>query len=245
MSSRSKNPFLRPVGGFSTAQKAAMAAKSQREARAMKVEASRAYHAHNVAMRGLQLSPGEFKSIDENVSAATLDTTGSVTLLNGCARGSDIDEREGREITMKSIQLRGLINANANAAQNQWVRIMIVYDRQTNGAEPAIADIVSPGSLVGMRSLENRKRFKILMDRTITLNANYDGASTVYTASNNHHFIEYYRKLDHPVTFNSGSAGTVSDISTGSLYMVRMGTIASGTGAAAISFTSRVRYQDK
>lgn len=239
----SKKPFLRPVGGYkSVAAKQAAIAKNQREARQAAVDAKRY---PNYANRGLQLAPGEFKSIDLSSSADTIDTTGSVTLLNGCARGNDINQREGREITMKSIQIRGAVSANAQATNDQWARVMIVYDRQTNGTAPAVTDVISSSGICGMRNLENRKRFKILMDRTYVINANYTGAATIYSACNNHHFLEYYRKLDHPVVFNSGSAGAVSDISTGSLYMIRIGSVTAGTAAAAITFCSRVRYQDK
>lgn len=241
--STKRRPFLRPLRD--TAARAAQRAVEAKELREIQATKRRLLSGYNTATRGLQLSPGEFKSIDENVAGINIDTTGALTLLNGCARGSDIDEREGREIMMKSIQMRGLINCNANAVNDQWARILIVYDRQTNGTVPTPADILNPASIPGMRNLENRKRFKILMDKTYTLNTNYTGAATVYDATNNHHFIEYYRKLEHPVTFNSGSAGTVADISTGSLYMLTLGSVVAGTAACAISMCSRVRFQDK
>lgn len=211
--------------------------------RAAIVAAARGYYP-NIAQRGLQITKGEFKSIDKTVSSATLDTTGSVTLLNGCARGSDINEREGREITLRSLQLRLNVMVRSEAIVDQTVRILIVYDRQTNGTAPSVTDVISGGTVTGMRNLENRKRFKIIMDHTTRLNATYTGGASLHTASNNGYFHDFYKRFELPTTFNSGTAGTVADISTGSLYMVRIGEIAAGTAAAEVDFCSRVRYQD-
>lgn len=188
---------------------------------------------------------GEYKSIDQTVGNATLDTTGSVTLLNGCARGTDINEREGREIDLRSVQLRMNISARSEAIVDQTVRVLLVYDRQTNGAAPGLTDIIRGGTVCGMRNLENRKRFKILMDYTVRLNANYTGGASLHTAANNGVFKDYYQRFNLPTTFNSGNAGTVADMATGSLYMVRVGEIAAGTAAAEVDFCSRVRYTDK
>lgn len=197
------------------------------------------------ATRNRRYPRQEFKSLDVSASATTVDTTGSVTLLNGCIRGSDISNREGREILMKSLQLKVYVAANGQATGDQLARVMIVYDRQSNGTALTPTEVIDGCCALGMRNLENKRRFKILHDMVFTLNATYDGATTWNQNPGQHYYKEIYRKINLPVTFGSGNAGSVTDISTGSLYMVRIGTVAAGTAAAACSFTSRIRFTDQ
>lgn len=197
------------------------------------------------AIRNRRYTRQEFKSLDVSASSTTVDTTGSVTLLNGCIRGSDINNREGREILMKSLQLKVYIAPNSQATGDQLARVLIVYDRQTNGTALTPTEVIDSCCALGMRNLENKRRFKILHDMVFELNANYDGAASQVYQPGQHYYKELYRKISLPVTFGSGNAGSVTDISTGSLYMVRIGTIAPGTAAAACNFTSRIRFTDQ
>lgn len=189
----------------------------------------------NRATRGLILSPGEFKSVDTAVVGA-VDSTGSVTLINGIARGDDINERDGREVTMKSIQCTVQLYVTDTTGLDQSQRILVVYDKQTNAAAPAVTDILTAATVFSPRNLENRKRFTVLMDRCYTLNASAESGSS--------RLFKWYRRLRHPITFNSGNAGTVADIVTGGLYVVLIGNRAAGATAGAIDSYFRVRYLD-
>ena len=59
----------------------------------------------NYRVGGLMRTKGEMKSVDVYTGSLVADSTGTLQLLNGLARGDDIDERDGREVTMKSIQI--------------------------------------------------------------------------------------------------------------------------------------------
>lgn len=190
----------------------------------------------NRATRGLQLATGEFKAIDTVVSVAA-DTTSAVTLLNGCARGDDINERTGREVVMRSIQLCVRATVTAGTGIDQWHRYIVVYDRQTNGAALTFANVISALDVSAPRNLENRRRFTILMDKKFHLNATAESGSQ--------RLISYYRRLRHPITFNNGDAGTVADITTGSLYLITYGSVAAGQTAGSAYGVVRVRYEDK
>ena len=90
----------------------------------------------------------ELKFIDSaDVNKAIL-TGGEIFLLNGVATGTDISNRVGRKICMKSL----IFNANvfnvattANALQGIMIRHMIIYDSQPNSSAtvPAVTDILS------------------------------------------------------------------------------------------------------
>lgn len=184
---------------------------------------------------GLALSTGEFKSVDTVVSQA-IDQTGAVTLVNGIARGDEINERTGRELTMRSIQFNARAYATAGTGADQVGRVLIVYDRQTNAAALTGAQVLASFDTNSPRNLENRRRFKILKDWRFPINATGESGS--------HRVLQFYRRLRHPVTFNSGDAGTVADITTGSIYVLSVGTNAAGATAGSLVGTCRIRYQD-
>lgn len=190
----------------------------------------------NVATRGLQLSKGEFKSVDTHNNLAA-DTTSAVALLNGIARGDDITERIGREVVLKSIQIHARFNVATGTGVDQTQRLLIVYDRQTNGSALTAAQVLTSASTDAFRNLENRRRFKILYDKRVALSASAESNSRVE--------MDLYRRLRHPVTFNSGDAGTVADIVTGSIYAVVIGSEAAGVTSGLITIGCRIRYQDK
>ncbi len=190
----------------------------------------------NLAVRGLNLAEGEFKAVDV-VGSGTISQTPTVVLLNGIARGDDIGERTGREVDLRSIQASITLNTG-NVAQQH--RVVIVYDRQTNASAATMAQVLNAVNIRAARNLENRKRFSILFDKTYILTA-----AAIGTSNTKH--INWYRHLRHPETFNSGDAGTVADITTGSIYLMVYGTVAPGGGAdngSMDSFT-RIRYLDK
>jgi len=208
------------------------AAATSRAARSAVVAAARGV---NAATRGLQLSAGEFKSVDTNVAMAANVTT-SVQLLNGIARGDDINQRNGREVTMKSIQLKGFMMATAGTGADQLIRTLIVYDRQTNAAALTALQVLTLADPIAPRNLENRRRFKILWDKTATINAASEPGTMRY--------FEWYRRLAHPITFNTDGGATVAAITTGSLYAITIGTNAVGATAGYSQFNCRIRYVD-
>ena len=177
----------------------------------------------------------EFKSIDVAGTNAA-NTTPAFSLLDGCAQGSDINQRVGRQITLRSVQLRGYEQSAAAAGVDQVHRIVLVYDRQSNGVAPVIGDILQASSVTAPRNLNNRRRFKILMDRIMVCNATAESGSNVTW--------QFYRKLRHPVEFNAGNAGTVADIQSGSLYLMVVTNIAPGAGAGDSYWNARVRFTD-
>jgi len=224
---KSRPRYASRYSAFSAAQKATRAARAS----ANRVAAASV----NVAMRGLQLEKGEFKAVDANGSSV-IDSTGALVLLNGLARGDEINERNGREVVMKSVQINFGVQCTITTGTDQYARVLLVYDRQSNGAAPAITDILVSNNTTAVRNLENRRRFKILMDRRYTLNQASEAGSKISDS--------FYRRLRHPITFNSGDAGTVADITTGSLYLVTMGSNAAGATAGSCLYYSRVRFQD-
>lgn len=177
----------------------------------------------------------EWKSVDVNGNL-DVDTTGALVLLNGIARGDDISERTGRKVTLRSIQLSLKSNVIGGTGVDQINRLMLVLDNQTNAAALTILQVLNTVNPLSMKNLENRSRFIILMDRVFPLNATAESGSMAIN--------KYYKKVNIPVVFNSGDAGTVADIVTGSLYLIAVGDAAAGVTAAKVYYYSRIRYED-
>lgn len=177
----------------------------------------------------------EFKVAD-TLFNAEMSTTGVVTLVNGLTKGTDESNRIGRKVQIRSIQVDGNA-AIKSAGLTQIDRVMLVKDRQPNGALPTVGDIVTGGGALSVRNLDNRKRFKILWDHQFEL-AKYG------TGQGETNRVKKYFKKKFETVFNSGDTGTIGDINTNALYFVVVGTGAPGTTAASSYYNVRVRFTD-
>lgn len=197
----------------------------------------------------------ELKTVDRAVTTTDINTTGAVVLLNGLSLGTDYSNRIGRKVYMTSVQFSGYVQADAAAvatgaavtSYTQQVRLLIVYDRQPNGAAPAVTDVLTVAAPQAQLNLNNRDRFKILFDKHYVFGpvVAQAAAPTITTASEPliYNFNPMV-KMTLPTIFNGGNAGTVADMSTGSLYLVAVGTTAAGTTDANLVASSRVRFFD-
>lgn len=157
------------------------------------------------------------------------DTLGTITLLNGIQQGDTGDTREGRKITLKSIQIRGVDYVTDGTGKDQMHRIMIVQQYRPNGVFPAINEILHATTISSLRNRFKLHDYKVLYDKTITLNSSGESGST--------RFIRMYKKLFLNQYFNSSTTGTITDIQTNALYLVAIGSNASGATAGAVGFT--------
>lgn len=144
----------------------------------------------------------------------------------------------GNRVTIKSLELRLAVGTTTTAAASQFVRFMVILDKQCNGANLTIGNVLSPASFYGFRNLDYRKRFKVLLDKAFTLAV--PGGDT-----NKRHF-HIYMKFRRPiiVDYNGGGAGTIGDIASNSLTLLCIGTVGAGTNAASMDGNTRIRYLD-
>lgn len=177
----------------------------------------------------------EWKSIDATISQVQ-DTTGAVTLINGCAQGDDINNREGRQIQMRSVELKLLTQGTAATGIDQTHRILLVLDKMPSGAAPVITDILANADVNGMRNLNNRKRFKIIMDKRITINATGEAGT--------HKVIKKYKPFNWLVQFNANNNNTITAIQNNAVFLVTIGSVAAGATAGSTTGYSRIRFTE-
>lgn len=185
----------------------------------------------------------ELNFVDTTLSSSAISTTPYLALLNGMAQGTTASTRIGRRIQMKSLEVKGWIQADSTATVNQ-VRWVVVLDKQANATAPAWLDVYDAAVPYSLRNISNKARFWVLHDSgllTVTGNNTTAGQQTDCSLVP----IEFYKRINIPVQYNSGSAGTIGDIQTNSLYFMAIGLTASGTADCQLNGTFRIRYDDQ
>lgn len=165
-----------------------------------------------------------------------LDTTGGVQLLNGLAQGSDFTNRIGRKLLMKALYIRLQI-VPAATPTSQTNRVLIVYDRQTNGADPLITAVLDSANPAALMNLNNRERFRVIWDYSFATAVN--GQTTKLVKK----FIRFKRGLD--VQYQ-GTTAAVADVTTGGLFCVTTGnqTAVSTLANLVTGSQVRIRFED-
>ena len=240
-------------------------ARRRRAARAYQV---RAYRSAATTRRILNVLPRrstpELKCVDTtngNGSGVvlSLNTTPLVTPLNLVQSGAGFYNRIGRRIEMKSLHLTGLIHSTGKQADQDYCRLLVVYDRQTNGALPAASDILKDYDQSGSSSTgvfsginpDNRERFVILADYRLAMPGTSDTApgisanhavDPVAPTFNINRFIPL-KNLQTQFQAEHNPA-LIGDISTGAMYLVTMGSFASTTEPWRFDAKWRLRYRD-
>lgn len=183
----------------------------------------------------------EKKLVDTPSATYACDTTGSVTLINGCAQGTDFTNRVGRKYTNVAVQLEGLVQIQDGTSGPTKARVMLVYDTQPNGALPAITDVLTAASSVSFMNLNNRDRFRVICDWNDVIGS-IDTTATLAYADQVIKNVSIYRKVNLE-TINDGVGATIADIQSGSIFLLTVGNTAAGNGANFIG-ACRVRFTD-
>lgn len=176
-------------------------------------------------------------SAGSNIVAASsaFTTPGATFLLNGLVPDSTATGRIGRRVMIKSLYLRLSWAAGPTSTGSAPLRMLIVYDKQANAAAPAVTDILATDAFTSMNNISNRDRFVTLCDKLVEP-CGVGVSLGVATA--------FYKKLNLAVQYNAGTAGTIADITSGSIYVLfaQSGQIA--TANAGVTWYARVRYTD-
>lgn len=233
--------------------------RRRKAARSLQLRAFRGAQNYRFA-RTLSVVPrtrsAEIKMVDISNTTYTCNTTGSVVAINLIQAGSSFFNRVGRRIEMKSLHVSGVMVPSANATTaNDYIRVMVVYDRQPNGAIPSIQTIFSNYDQTGAATFnsfaglnpDQRERFLILMDERKTMPPNTGGGPYQPIEGNRDVFnIGRFIKMNGLMTHYQAdsSPSVIGDISTGGLYLVTFGAFAAAGAPYSAHINLRLRYTD-
>lgn len=185
----------------------------------------------------------------------------TLNCLNCPTQGTGASNREGRYITMESLQIQGVLNIPQQTDQTGTdiipvLKIWIVMDKQTNGGSGTSPGLDSenvytnPSALAAcgsepLRNMLFSKRYKVLKEITIepkTLPIANDSAAMTSIEQEGliTSFACFINLKGKKVEF-SANAGTVADIVDNGLFVLA-GTTGTST-APAISYNSRLRFR--
>lgn len=206
----------------------------------------------------LRSSAGEIKCIDivtTNSPFQLAATPPVITLLNGIQTGSGFFNRVGAKIEMLNLHIRGFVT-NVTTSLQDFGRIVVVYDRQPNGAIPTVSDILQTRSQTGAATnsgyseinLDQRDRFQIIRDYEVHLPACTNTAGVLtnvsYVSMDEKYAVNLFIPLTNMVTHfkSSSNPTTITDINTGALYLFCLDAI--GAGNWSFFWQARLRYND-
>ncbi len=166
----------------------------------------------------------ELKFHDFAVGDTVVATTGTVsTTLVDINQGTTESNRLGRKAFIRYIQWNGYVTMPleqdvADIGTGDAVRLLLILDKQANGALPAVTDILKGANIEAYFNLVNQGRFRILWDKHITMNrqvAMTDGTNTASTPQMLRRF-SYRRHVNIPIEY-SGTTGAITEIRSNNL----------------------------
>lgn len=198
--------------------------------------------------------------VDIPDTSLTFSTTLGSQLLNGIIPGDDVFNRTGRHVQLNRLQLRGRINffQDGTTPLVDYLRMLVIYDRQANGAISTWAAVIqsvqnegtSTSTSVGFPNESNRSRFLILSDKSWKTPSYTIGAATgaEHAGQRDQMFNTQEFMIDRNLkgletAYNSGTAGTIADISSGAVYVFVQGLNVSTAAQWRLQFTSRLYFK--
>lgn len=172
-----------------------------------------------------------------------MPAAGTVTTnLNVVPQGDTESMRNGRKIVIKSIWIKGYIElipaGGLQVAAADVYRMVLIQDKQANGATFAVTDYLVSASAIAHKNLANSSRFVTLWESHRALVA---GSGVSGAFGDSIHAVNKYIKCSIPIEFDaSATTGAITTQRSNSLALLLL----SSDGLCATNFTVRIRYQD-
>jgi hypothetical protein len=187
----------------------------------------------------------EKKFHDVDVDDATISAAMTINNLTVIPEGNGESERIGRKITITNIYWRYALELNSKTAiadTSDIVKVMLVQDTQTNGAQFAATDLLETDEWKSFRNLANSKRFRVLYSESFAMQiqgATPTGAA--YATGEDVKIVEGSRKCNITIEYdNSASTGAIATVKSNNLYWVTQ----SRKGVTPGHGNIRLRYTD-
>jgi len=171
------------------------------------------------------------------LAAGAIPQAGNSTLLNGMQQGDVDGSRSAGQIRMLGCRIHLGVYMPANTVQgviaggasaSTCIRVMLVYDRQSNGAAFTNATLLynnanDANNYTCPLNLRNKQRFKVLFDKNYNLDFRSVQTNAVgqWAAYNPVKSIRIRKRFSLPTFYKDGAnVGDVTDIARGALYLI-------------------------
>lgn len=170
--------------------------------------------------------------------------------LGAVDTGTGESNRQGRKCFIHGLYIKGTVDLEAAEGAtapyvDEFARICLVLDTQTNGAELTATDVMeSPATdaLFAFRKLENTARFKVLWDRIIRLPANCMAHDqNQFARQGCRRNFKIMKTFKPPLTIQYSATATpptVAQITDTSLHIIGI----ASTSTAELSYIARFRF---
>ncbi len=176
----------------------------------------------------------EYKNFDIQLTNGTATSAGAIQQASNIGQGDTTITRDGNQVKALSIFFRCNVKMNASARASS-VRIMLVLDKQTNGAIYTMADLLldvtADDIITSPLNIDNKFRFKVIYDKVFSLSI---------TGTQLINFKKYF-KINLPIRFDAAAA-TIAAVTSNSLSIVRI--TDEDINLPTVTYTHRLRFVD-
>lgn len=149
----------------------------------------------------------EIRHVDSGLLSATLSTGAQITHLTHIDQGPDSDERLGNKVHLLKIAIRGLFYGGD--AVGNVVRVVVFYDRQSNGLLPADANLFLPTlTPLAPRLWGQQQQYWFIYDKTFALNT-----------SQGPRVWKMKKRINKDQIYGTSTSGSYTNVSKGAVWI--------------------------
>ncbi len=190
-------------------------------------------------------------SIGSSWTGGELDPT-TFLCLSAVAQGDGENQRDGRRYEVHSVHVSGFVEASiteagAAPATDTIVKIAMVLDKQTNGAQLNAEDVYVTGqdsSPNTFRNLQFTQRFQILRSKMFNIRNTFgnmnEGAVNSFATGGVKVPFAFNYQFDPPLQVNTkNTTAVIASITDNSIHIIGSAT---GSIATELSYQARIRF---
>lgn len=197
--------------------------------------------------RTIDLQRGELKFFDGDVDDPISPTLVFSEDICAVTQGTGQQQRIGKQILVKELHINLKLFLNVNTFQtdaSDIIRFAVYLDKQSNGANPTAALLLTNNNILGFRNLSNAERFKCLFSCTYNIEAVATIYDTVAAGIKNIKKQELYHihltNLNIPI-FYKAAAGLLSSLASNNIFFTLQSAL---TEKSEYEATHRIRFYD-
>ena len=169
------------------------------------------------------------KKFLDTAASGTIPNTGTIGILSLIAQGNGDSQRNGNQVLFKDITLRLDVSRSTSATFTS-ARVMLICDKEYDGANPAVANVLQTTTPQSPINRDYSKRFVILKTHNMILDSSKESE-----------FMNWHIKLPFHV-FYDGANASQADSKENQILLLMIADQA--TNVPSYRYYSRINYVD-